>query len=106
MLYSVSAVLSVDSCSWHEGIESDDFTLCSAIMVAVWMTKREIGDKDETDAEDRSGYEIAWYNLPFRVGITSYWGNYTTDRDSCLLYRRCYINSNMKLCKSRFGMMI
>jgi len=33
MLYSVYAVLGVNSLSWHGEIERDDLTLCSAIMV-------------------------------------------------------------------------
>jgi hypothetical protein len=57
MLYSMYAVLRVNSCSWHEEIERDDLTLCSAMMVELWMRKREMGDEDENDVEDTSRYE-------------------------------------------------
>jgi len=39
-------------------MERDDLTLCSAMMVEMWMRKREMGDEDENDVKDRSGYEI------------------------------------------------
>jgi len=56
MLYSVYAVLGVNSWSCHGAIERDDLTLCSAMMVEMWMRKREMGDADENDVEDTSGY--------------------------------------------------
>jgi len=31
--------------------------LCSAMIVESWTTKREMGDEDEKDMEDTSGYE-------------------------------------------------
>jgi hypothetical protein len=40
MLYFVSAVLSVNSGSWHGDIERDDLTLYSAMMVEVGTRKR------------------------------------------------------------------
>jgi len=43
MLYSVYAVHSVNSGSYHGEIERDDFTLCSAIMFELWMSKRDWG---------------------------------------------------------------
>ena len=65
MLYSVYAVLGVNSWSYHGEIERDDLTLCSAMMVEMWMRKRDMGDEDENDVEDSSGYEqsgvqLAW----------------------------------------------
>jgi len=57
MLYSVYAVLGVNSCSWHREIERDDFTLCSAMMRELWKREREMGDEAENDMENRSGYE-------------------------------------------------
>jgi len=57
MLYSVYAVLGVNLRSWHEEIERDDLTLCSAMMVELWMRKREMGDEDRNDVEDMSTYE-------------------------------------------------
>jgi len=65
MLYSVYAVLGVNSWSCHGEIERDDLTLCSAMMVELWMRKRKMGDEVENDMEDTSGYEksgvrLAW----------------------------------------------
>ena len=51
------AVLSVNSRSWHREIQRDDLTLSSAMMVELWMTIREMGEEDENDMEDTSGYE-------------------------------------------------
>jgi hypothetical protein len=56
MLYLMYAVLDVNSRSWHGEIEMDDFTLCSAMMVELWMRKREMGDENENDV-DTSGYD-------------------------------------------------
>ena len=65
MLHSVYAVLRVTSWSWHGEIERDDLTFCSEMMVELWMTKKEMGDEDENNVEDTSGYEksgvwLAW----------------------------------------------
>jgi len=57
MLYLVYAVLSVNSWSWHEEIEREDLTLCSAMIVELWTRKGEMGDVDENDVEATSGYE-------------------------------------------------
>jgi len=38
-------------------MESDDLTLCSAMMVELWTRKREMGDEDENDMENTNGYE-------------------------------------------------
>jgi len=57
ILYSVYAVLGVDSQSWHGEIKRDDLTLCSARIVELRMRTREMGDEDEHDLEDTSGYE-------------------------------------------------
>jgi len=65
MLYSVYAVLGVNLWSCHGEIESDDLTLCSAMMVEMWMRKREMGDEDENDVEDTSGYEESEVQLPW-----------------------------------------
>jgi len=37
-------------------MERDDLTLCSATMVELWTRIREMGDEDENDLEDTSGY--------------------------------------------------
>jgi len=37
--------------------------VCSAMMVEMWMRKREMGDKDENDVEDTSGYEKSGVQL-------------------------------------------
>jgi len=65
MLYWVYALLGVNLWSWSGEIERDDLTLCSAMMVELWMRKREMGDKDRNDVEDTSRYEksgirLAW----------------------------------------------
>jgi hypothetical protein len=58
MLYSVNVVIGVNSRSWHGEIERDDITLCSAMMVEWWTRKGEMGDQDENNVEDPSGYVI------------------------------------------------
>jgi len=63
MLYWVYAVLGVNSGSCHGEIERDDLTLYSAIMVVMWMRKREMGDEDENNVEDTSGYEKSGVRL-------------------------------------------
>ena len=35
----------------------DDLTLCSAMMVEFWTRRREMGDENENDMEDTSGYK-------------------------------------------------
>jgi len=52
----VYAVLSVNSLSWDGEIERDDSTLCSAMMVELWMRNNETGEEDEYDVDDTSGY--------------------------------------------------
>jgi len=44
-------------------MERDDFTLCSAMMVELWTRNREMGDEDEKDVEDMSGYEKSGVRL-------------------------------------------
>jgi len=56
MLYSVYAVLSVNSWSCHGEKERDDLTLCSAMMVEMWMRKRDGGWRWERCG----GYERIW----------------------------------------------
>jgi len=63
MLYSVYAVLDVNSWSLHGEIERDDLTLCSAMMVELWTTKRGMRDEDENDVEVTSGYEKSGVRL-------------------------------------------
>jgi hypothetical protein len=46
MYYSMYAVLGVNSGSWHGEIERDDITLCSAMIVALWTRKRDMGVED------------------------------------------------------------
>jgi len=45
-----------------------------------------MGEEDENDGEDTSGYERSGYDLPDQVGMTSYQCNYTPDWDSYVLY--------------------
>jgi len=63
MLYSVSAVLGVNSWSWHGQIERDNLSLYSVMMLKLWTRKREIGDEVETQAEDTSRNEKSWVLL-------------------------------------------
>jgi len=37
--------------------------VCSAMMVEMWMRNREMGDEDENDVEDMSGYEQSGVQL-------------------------------------------
>jgi len=67
MLYSVYAVFGVNSWSCHGEIERDDLTLCSAMMVELWMRKREMGDEDGNDMEDTSGYDKSGVRLAWLV---------------------------------------
>jgi hypothetical protein len=83
-LYSVYAVLSVNSCSWHGEIERDDLTLCSAMMVELWMRNREMGMKMRTMWRIRADMRNQGYNLPDWVGKTLYLYDYRLDRNSYL----------------------
>jgi len=51
------------------------------MMVELWTRKKEMGDKDKNNVEDTRNQG---YNLPDWVGKTSYWYDYTPDRDSYL----------------------
>jgi hypothetical protein len=55
-LYSVYAILGGNTWSWHGERERDDLTMCSVMIVVMWTRKREMGDDDENDGEDTSGY--------------------------------------------------
>jgi len=88
MLYSVYAVLSVNSWSCHGEIERNNSTLCSGMMEELWMGKRQMRDEDENNVEDTSGYEksgvriawlgwedLVWVWLPAGSGIVpAVWG--------------------------------
>jgi len=63
MLYSVYAVLGVNSRSCHGEIARDDLTWCSAMMVELWTRWREMGDDDENDIEDTSANEKSGVRL-------------------------------------------
>jgi hypothetical protein len=69
VLYSVYAVLGVNSRLWHAEIEKDDLTLCSVMIVELWIRKRDMGDED---ANDGQGYEqiseIRCMTCLFRLG--------------------------------------
>jgi len=70
----VDAVLGFNSWSCHGEIERDDLTLCSAMMVEMWMKKREMGDEDENNVEDTSRYEksgvrLAWLGWEDLVSV-------------------------------------
>jgi len=45
-------------------MERDDVTLCSAKMVELWTRKKKMGDEDENDVEDTSGYARSGVRLP------------------------------------------
>jgi hypothetical protein len=57
------AVLGVNSPSWHGGIERNDFTMYSGMMVELWTRKREMGDEDENHVEDISRYDKSGVQL-------------------------------------------
>jgi len=63
MLYSVYAVLGDNSCSRHRHIARDDLPSCSVMMVKLWTRKREMGDEDENNVTDTSGYEKSGVRL-------------------------------------------
>jgi len=76
----VYAVLGVNSWSCHGEIERDDLTLCSAMMVEMWMRKREMWDEDKNDVEDTSGYErsgvrLAWSGWEDLVSVLLHAGS-------------------------------
>jgi len=54
--YYLHAVHGVNSWSWHRGIERDDLTLCSGMMVMFWIRKRDGGWR----WEQYGGYELIW----------------------------------------------
>jgi hypothetical protein len=64
-------VLGVNSLSWHGGIERDDFTLCSAMIVEMWTRKREMVDEDENDVRIRMNMRNQGDNLPDWIRNTS-----------------------------------
>jgi len=41
----------------HGEIERDELALCSAMMAELGTRKREMGDEDENNMENTSGYE-------------------------------------------------
>jgi len=50
------------------------------MMVELWTRKREMGDKDENDMEDTSGYEnsgvrLAWLGLEDRTSVLLFTGS-------------------------------
>jgi len=57
ILYWVYALVGVNLWLWHGEIERDDLTLCSAMILELWMRRREKGDEDKHDVED---YEQIW----------------------------------------------
>jgi len=65
-----------------------------------------MGDKDENTVSIRVDMTNQGYDLPDWDEKTSYWCNYTPDRDSYLPYRGCYIDSHTKFCKSQVLMLI
>jgi hypothetical protein len=42
----------------------DDLTVCSAMMLELWMSESDLGDEDENDGGDTSGYEKSGIRLP------------------------------------------
>jgi len=56
MMYSVYAVHSGNSWSWHRGIEMDALTVCAAIMVELWTKQRDGGWRWER----YGAYELIW----------------------------------------------
>jgi hypothetical protein len=57
------------------------------MMVELWMRKREMGDENENNVEDTSGYEKSGYDLPDLVGKPLSRCNYTPDLDWYLPYQ-------------------
>jgi len=98
MLYSVYAVLSVNSWSLHGEIERDDLTLCFAMMVE----KERWGMKMGTNMEVTSKYEKPGVRLGRpRIGVfTSRIGSST-----CRI-RNGQLTRTRKSLKSQFLMMI
>ena len=79
-----------NSWSWHQEIQSDDSTLSSAMIVALWMWERAQGEEDHNDMQDTSRYEksgiclgwLGWEELglvcytPDHCMYMPYWGWY------------------------------
>jgi len=66
--------LGVNSWSWHGEIQRVDLTLCSAMMVELWMRKQVMWEEDENNMEDKSGYEtsgvqLAWLSLDDLISV-------------------------------------
>jgi hypothetical protein len=59
----VYAVLGVISSSIHGEKERDNLTRCSVLMLELWTRQREMGEDDEKDVEDTSGYEKSGVRL-------------------------------------------
>ena len=64
MLYLVYAVLGVKSWSWHGGIERDDITLCSAMMIELWTRQGAMGMKMRKMWRIRADARNQWYKVP------------------------------------------
>jgi len=64
MLYALYAVLTINSCWWHGNADSDDWTLCSAMTVTLWMNMREVDNSNEYEMEGMTGYEESVVRLP------------------------------------------
>jgi len=61
MLYSMYAVLSVNSLSRHGEIERDDLTLCSVMMVEKEREGIKMGtNMEDTSRYEQSGVQLAW----------------------------------------------
>jgi len=64
MLYSMYAVLSVNSLSRHGEIERDDWTLCSVMMVEKEREGIKMGtNMEDTSRYEQSGVQLAWLGL-------------------------------------------
>ena len=48
----------VNASSWHGEIQRDDLTLSAALIVELWIRKREMGEEDGNDM-DTSRYETS-----------------------------------------------
>ena len=72
MLYSMYAVLGINLWSWHGEIERNDLTFCSVIIVELWTRKREMGMKMRIIWRIRVDMRNQGYDMPDRVGKTSY----------------------------------
>jgi len=70
MLYSVYAVLSVNSWLWHGEIGRDDLTLCSVMVVEKERSGMKMGtNMEDTSRYEKPGVQLAWLGLEDLVSV-------------------------------------